>query len=75
MFKKKKKTTRTHMHDFQVSKQINKFESKFLSHFKPEKDNNHDFEISKEGKKKTKLNIKQGKNVELMQIPTKFPSV
>ena len=47
------------MHDFQVSKQINKFESKFLSHFKPEKDNNHDFEISKEGKKKkTKLNIK-----------------
>ena len=66
------------MHDFQVSKQINKFESKFLSHFKPEKDNNHDFEISKEGKKKkkkTKLNIKQGKNVELMQIPTKFPSV
>ena len=52
MFQKKKKTTRTHMHDFQVSKQINKFESKFLSHFKPEKDNNHDFEISKEGKKK-----------------------
>ena len=40
------------MHDFQVSKQITKFESKFLSHFKPEKDNNHDFEISKEGKKK-----------------------